>query len=83
MTDYAVANTSVTESGCGDPSDYSGIESKCRAFPSCGDDALSFFYNLLASGAVNRFTVVIDRDVRDRVEDGSFLDYDGDVSGRC
>ncbi|MGB0821512.1 MAG: UPF0182 family protein, partial [Ilumatobacteraceae bacterium] len=24
MTDYAVANTSVTESGCGDPGDYSG-----------------------------------------------------------
>jgi len=82
MTDYAVANTSVTESGCGDSGDYSGTSGiKMSSIFRRAVTALSFLdYNLLASGAVNSDSqLLLIRDVRDRVEKlAPFLDYDGD-----
>ncbi|MGB1820077.1 MAG: UPF0182 family protein [Ilumatobacteraceae bacterium] len=82
MTDYAVANTSVTESGCGDPGDYSGTSGiEMSSIFRRAVTALSFLdYNLLASGAVNSDSqLLLIRDVRDRVEKlAPFLDYDGD-----
>ncbi|MEC6987965.1 MAG: UPF0182 family protein, partial [Actinomycetota bacterium] len=82
MTDYAVANTSVTESGCGDSSDYSGTSGiEMSSIFRRAVTALSFLdYNLLASGAVNSDSqLLLIRDVRDRVEKlAPFLDYDGD-----
>ncbi len=82
MTDYAVANTSVTESGCGDSGDYSGTSGiEMSSIFRRAVTALSFLdYNLLASGAVNSDSqLLLIRDVRDRVEKlAPFLDYDGD-----
>ncbi|MCH1489070.1 MAG: UPF0182 family protein [Ilumatobacteraceae bacterium] len=82
MTDYAVANTSVTESGCGDSGDYSGTSGiEMSGIFRRAVTALSFLdYNLLASGAVNSDSqLLLIRDVRDRVEKlAPFLDYDGD-----
>ena len=71
MTDYAVANTSVTESGCGDSGDYSGTSGiEMSSIFRRAVTALSFLdYNLLASGAVNSDSqLLLIRDVRDRVE---------------
>ena len=70
MTDYAVANTSVTEVR-GDPSDYSGNigNRNVEHFPSCSDRAIVLRLQLACVGCSEfRFTVVIDRDVRDRRE---------------
>ena len=82
MTDYAVSNTSVAESGCGDSGDYSGTSGiEMSSIFRRAVTALSFLdYNLLASGAVNSDSqLLLVRDVRDRVEKlAPFLDYDGD-----
>jgi len=81
MTDYALANTSVAESGCGDGA-YSGTAGiEMSGIFRRAVTALSFLdYNLLASSAVNSDSqLLLIRDVRDRVEKlAPFLDYDGD-----
>jgi len=82
MTDYALANTSVAESGCGDGGAYSGTAGiEMSGIFRRAVTALSFLdYNLLASSAVNSDSqLLLIRDVRDRVEKlAPFLDYDGD-----
>ncbi|MGA1437847.1 MAG: UPF0182 family protein, partial [Ilumatobacteraceae bacterium] len=82
MTDYALANTSVVESGCGDGGAYSGTAGiEMSGIFRRAVTALSFLdYNLLASSAVNSDSqLLLIRDVRDRVEKlAPFLDYDGD-----
>ena len=82
LTGYAVANTDVMESQCGDGSAYSGRAGiEMRSAVRRAITALAFLdYNILGSGAINSDSqLLLVRDVQERVEKlAPFLDYDGD-----
>lgn len=82
LTGYAVANTDVTESPCGDGEVYSGQAGiEMRSAVRRAITALAFLdYNILGSGAINSDSqLLLVRDVQERVEKlAPFLDYDGD-----
>ena len=82
LTGYAVANTDVAESLCGDGAAYSGRAGiEMRSAVRRAITALAFLdYNILGSGAINSDSqLLLVRDVQERVEKlAPFLDYDGD-----
>lgn len=82
MSDYAVAGTRVTESGCeGRPNYEGGSGVPMAGFARRAAFALAFLdYNLIASDAIeNDSEVLWVRSVQDRVQKlAPFLDYDGD-----
>ena len=82
ISGYAIARTSVTESQCGEPAQYSGTSGvRLKGFFRKAAFALAFLdYNVLGSGAIKTDSQMLwVRSVQDRVQKlAPFLDYDGD-----
>ena len=82
ISGYAIARTSVTESQCVEPAQYSGTSGvRLNGFFRKAAFALAFLdYNVLGSGAINADSQMMwVRSVQDRVQKlAPFLDYDGD-----
>ncbi len=82
ISGYAIAGTSVTESQCGETSEYSGTAGvQLKGFARKAAFALAFLdYNVIGSGAIKSNSQMLwVREVEDRVAKlAPFLEYDGD-----
>lgn len=82
ISGYAIAGTSVTESQCGESTQYSGTSGvQLTGFARKAAFALAFLdYNVIGSGAIDSDSQMLwVREVEDRVAKlAPFLDYDGD-----
>jgi uncharacterized membrane protein (UPF0182 family) len=82
LSGYAISATDVSESDCGDGSEYTGTTGvKMSSFARRAAFALAFLdYNIIGSGAIDSDSQMLwVRDVRDRVQKlAPFLSFDGD-----